>query len=112
LKDRQRTKGKNLHIARISPIVSNLLKKIIKLIFTRQLQLLLAEPEHCKPSLLNDDISETEILVPLQEETPEKARVLCSPKYSDLQDTEFRHFQVSNCGLKKKVKIFARKSSK
>jgi hypothetical protein len=44
----------------------------------------ITELKHYEPSLLNYDVSGTEIPVPLQEGTPEKVSILRCFKHSDL----------------------------
>jgi hypothetical protein len=80
-----------LHIARISVIISNLLKEIRKLILTCQLQVQIAEPTHYEPSLLNCDVSRAENPLCLLEKTPENISILCSSKHLDLPDVEFKN---------------------
>jgi hypothetical protein len=50
-------------------------------------------------TLLNCDVSATEIPVQLQEETREKVGVLRSSKYSDLLDVDFKMSEILGCGL-------------
>jgi hypothetical protein len=86
-KQRQREEGKMLYIARISLIMSNLMKKTDFNTPTTSADD--AEPKHYERSLLNCDVSGTETPVPLQEGAPVK--VSCSSKHLDLPDVKFKN---------------------
>jgi hypothetical protein len=88
---RGREKGKMLHIARMSVIISNLLKEIRKLILTCQLQVQIAESAHYEPFLLNCDVSRAENPLCLVQKTPDNISILCSSKHFDLPDVEFKN---------------------
>lgn len=62
-----------LNVARKSLIISNLKKKITKVVLAHQLQVpTLKNSLHCEQYLLNCEVFETEILVPLKRMTEKK----------------------------------------